>query len=138
NMYFGMKMIARRRALESYGGFEKNRLLLNQNGKHFANVAHLLGVALEEDCRNLVAADLDGDGRIDLAMTSQHALPESKEKLRVFRNEIREEGNWIAFSFREESGHISPIGATISLRGEGFKKVAAVVTGDSFRSQHPL
>jgi enediyne biosynthesis protein E4 len=138
NMYFGMKMIARRRASESYGGFEKNRLLLNLNGAHFANVAHLLGLALEADCRNLVAADLDGDGKIDLAMISQHALPEIKETLRVFRSEIAEQGNWITFSFREQPGCISPIGATINLRGAGFKKVAAVVTGGSFRSQHPL
>jgi hypothetical protein len=138
NMYFGMKMIARRRALESYGGFEKNRLLLNQSGTNFVNVAHLLGVALEDDCRNLVAADLDADGRIDLAMTSQHAVPISKEKLRVFRNKIAEQGNWIAFSFREEPGHISPIGATVTVRGGGFQKVTAVVTGGSFRSQHPL
>jgi hypothetical protein len=138
NLYFGMKMTARRQASESYGGFEKNRLLLNRDGTHFVNVAHLLGVALEDDCRNLVTADLDGDGKIDLAMTSQHALPEAKEKLRVFRNEIAEQGNWIAFSFREEPGHISPIGATVSIPAAGFKKVAAVVTGDSFRSQHPL
>lgn len=138
NLYFAMKMSARRQALESYGGFEKNRLLLNQNGAHFASVAHLLGVALEEDCRNLVATDLDGDGDIDLAMTSQHALPESQEKLRIFRNEMAEQGNWIAFSFREEPGRPSPLGATVSLRGEGFQKIAALVTGDSFRSQHPL
>ncbi len=138
NLYFGMKMNTRRQASESYGGFEKNRLLLNQNGTHFVSVAHLLGVALEDDCRNLVAADLDGDGNIDLAMTSQHAVPISKEKLRVFRNAIGEQGNWIAFSFREEPGHISPIGATVSLRGAGLKKVAAVVTGGSFRSEHPL
>ncbi len=138
SLYFGMKMAARRQALESYGGFEKNRLLLSQSGTRFANIAHVLGVALEEDCRNLAAADLDGDGDIDLAMTSQHALPTVQEKLRVFRNDLAEQGHWIAFSFREEAGHLSPIGATVSLRGKGFQKVAAVVTGGSFRSQHPL
>jgi hypothetical protein len=138
NLYFGTKMIARRQALESYGGFEKNRMLLNQGGTNFVNAAHLLGVALEADCRNLVAADLDGDGRTDLVMTSQHALPETKEKLRVFRNEIADQGNWIAFSFREELGHISPIGTTVNLRGAAFKKTAVIVTGDSFRSQHPM
>src|SRR5262249_15187748 len=42
NMYFGMKMMARRKASVSYGGFEKNRLFLNQNGTHFVNIAHLL------------------------------------------------------------------------------------------------
>jgi enediyne biosynthesis protein E4 len=141
NMYFGMKMIARRRALESFGGFEKNRLLLNQNGTGFLNVAHLLGVALEDDCRNLVAADLDGDGgdgRSDLVMISQRAVPKAKETLRIFRNEIAGQGNWIAFSFREEPGRISPIGATVTVRGAGVDKAVAVVTGGSFRSQHPL
>ncbi len=138
NMYFGMKMIARRKASVSYGGFEKNRLLLNQHGMRFTNVAHLLGVALEDDCRNVVAADLDQDGRIDLAMISEHAVPVSKEKLRIFKNEIAEQGNWIAFSFREEPGHVSPLGASVSVKREGVQKVAAIVTGDSFRSQHPL
>lgn len=138
NLYFGMKMIARRKALESYGGFEKNRMLLNQNGQRFASVGHLLGVALENDCRNLVAADLDGDGRIDLALTSQQAVPISKEALRIFRNEIAEQGNWIAFSLREEPGRISPVGATVRLSGAGSQKTAAIVTGGSFRSQHPL
>ncbi len=138
NMYFGTKMLARRRTSESYGGFEKNRLLLNQKGKGFLNVAHLLGVALEEDCRNLVAVDLDGDGQSDLAMISQHAVPEAKEKLRIFRNEISERGHWIAFSFREEPGRISPIGTSVTVSGADFRKVAAIVTGGSFRSQHPL
>ena len=141
-MYFGTKMNARRRASVSFGGFDKNRLLLNQtgnqDGRGFVNVAHLFGVALEDDCKNLVAADLNGDGRSDLAMISQHAVPEAHEKLRVFRNEIPEQGNWIAFSFREEPGRVSPIGATITLRAAGFRKVAAIVTGGSFRSQHPL
>jgi enediyne biosynthesis protein E4 len=73
-----------------------------------------------------------------LAMTSQYAVPITKEKLRVFRNDLAEQGNWIAFSFHEEPGRISPIGATVSLRGAGVNKVAAVVTGGSFRSQHPL
>ena len=125
-LYFKIKMIARRQASESYGGFEKNRLLLNQDGKHFANVAHLLGVALEADCPNLVAVDLEGNGKIDLAMISQQAFPEAKFQLRLFRNEIPEQGNWIAFSFQEAAGHISPIGATVRLSGPGFTKVATV------------
>src|SRR5688500_2201340 len=109
NMYFGMKMMGRRRTCESIVRFEKNRLLLNQNatqeGGGFLNVAHLFGVALENDCRNLVAADLDGDGRNDLAMISQHAVS-GNEKLRVFRNEIEDGGNRFAFFFREETGRI--------------------------------
>jgi hypothetical protein len=95
-------------------------------------------VAFEADCPNLVAVDLEGNGKTDLAMISQQAFPETKFHLRLFRNEIPEQGNWIAFSFQEAPGHISPIGATVRLSSPGFTNVATVVTGDSFRSQHPL
>jgi hypothetical protein len=98
----------------------------------------LLGVALEADCRTLVAADLDGDGRQDLAFTTEHGLPAHKEKLHIFHNTMAEQGNWIEFSFREEPGHRSPIGAQVLLTAVGLKKTGAIVTGDSFRSQHPV
>src|SRR5439155_16687413 len=54
----------------SYGGFEKNRLYLNQHGESFVEIGHLAGVALEQDSRNVVADDLDGDGRVDLLVTT--------------------------------------------------------------------
>jgi hypothetical protein len=134
---FAQKNNDRRRASESFGGYDKNRLFLNRNGAEFINVAHLLGVALESDCRNLVAADLNADGRIDLIMTSQHSLAPVTETIRVFQNDLTETGNWIAFAFRDEPGHRSPIGAQVVLQSAGTKKIAALVTGDSFRSQHP-
>lgn len=137
SLYFDIKSMKRRVASESYGGYEKNRLYLNRGGTNFTDVAHLLGVAIENDCRNLVAADLDGDGRIDLALTTEHAMPAHKEKLRVFRNALAEHGQWIAISFREETGRLSPIGAQVLLSAHGLKKIATIVTGDSFRSQHP-
>jgi hypothetical protein len=137
NAYFQIKLGKRQMASESYGGYEKNRLYLSRGGTNFNDVAHLLGIAFENDCRNLVAADLDGDGRVDLAFTTEQALPEPKEGLRIFRNAIENHGNWIGFSFREEPGRRSPIGAQVLLNGPGLKKIAAVVTGDSFRSQHP-
>jgi enediyne biosynthesis protein E4 len=136
-VYFQKKQMNRLNASESYGGYEKNRLYLNHGGTNFNEVAHLLGVALEYDGRNLVATDFDGDGRVDLAFTTEHGLPSHKQKLHVFRNAIKDKGNWVAFSFREEPGRRSPIGAQVLLRGAGLKKVAALVTGDSFRSQHP-
>jgi hypothetical protein len=127
----------RRRASESFGGFDKNRLFLNHGGKEFVNAAHLLGVALENDCRNFVATDVNNDGRMDLIITSQNSLPPVTETIRVFRNDIAEQGNWIAFTFRDEPGHRSPLGAQVILQAAGMKKIGALVTGDSFRSQHP-
>src|SRR5207247_10323288 len=54
----------------SFGGYEKNRLYLNQRGGSFLEIGHLMGVALETDSRDVVADDLDGDGRVDLLLTT--------------------------------------------------------------------
>lgn len=137
-LYFDIKQTKRRNASESYGGFEKNRLYLSRGEKDFADVAHLFGLATESDGRNVVATDLDGDGRVDLAFIAEHAVPTHKQRLNVFRNVIAERGNWIGFSFREETGRRSPIGAQVMVNAGGLKKVAAIATGDSFRTQHPL
>jgi hypothetical protein len=121
----------------SYGGYEKNRLCLNRRGESFVEIGQLMGVALEEDSRNVVADDLDGDGRIDLVVTTFEVWPEQKQTLRVYKNTLRDCGNWIGFRFREEAGGGSPVGVQVALRANGHRAVRHLVTGDSFRSQHP-
>ncbi len=120
----------------SYGGYEKNRLYLNQQGKSFVEAGHLLGVALEEDCRNVVTDDLDGDGRMDLVVTTFEAWPEVKQTLRVFQNALSDAGNWIGFRFREEGSGKSPVGVRVTLRFPDHSVVGQIVAGDSYRSQH--
>src|SRR5712671_6280549 len=53
--YFQSKWARTRGSGESYGGYEKNRLYLNQEGASFLEIGHLMGVALEEDSRCVVA-----------------------------------------------------------------------------------
>src|SRR5204862_4660637 len=65
----------------SYGGYEKNRLYLNQRRESFVEIGHLAGVALEQDSRNVVAEDLDGDGRVDLLVTTLEVWPQTKQTL---------------------------------------------------------
>jgi len=57
----------------SYGGYERNRLFLNQGGASFVEICHLMGVALPADSRNVVGDDLDGDVRTDLLVTTFEA-----------------------------------------------------------------
>ena len=120
----------------SYGGYEKNRLYLNQQGASFLEAGHLLGVALEEDSRDVVTDDLDGDGRVDLLVTTFEAWPQEKQTLRVYKNTLEDGGNWIGFRLREQGGGVSPAGARVTLRYAGHTTVRQIVTGDSYRSQH--
>ncbi|MSU22007.1 MAG: CRTAC1 family protein [Pedosphaera sp.] len=134
--YFGSKIARTRGRGFSYGGYEKNRLYLNERGQSFLEIGHLMGVALEQDSRNVVADDLDGDGRVDLIVTTFEAWPEAKQTVRVFKNTLEDSGNWIGFRLREQGGGVSPMGARITLRHAGGAMTRQIVTGDSFRSQH--
>ena len=120
----------------SYGGYEKNRLFLNQRAESFFEIGHLAGVSLEEDSRNVVADDLDGDGRVDLVVTTLEVWPEVKQTLRIFKNGLPDCGHWIGFRFREEGASKSPVGVRVIIRYSGRKAVRQIVTGDSHRSQH--
>lgn len=120
----------------SYGGYDKNKLFLNREGGEFVEVAHLFGVALEEDCRNVVADDLDCDGRVDLLVTTFEAWPQKRQTLRVFRNLIQKRGNWISVRLSPNVKGCSPIGASVTIEAGGLHTTKPVVTGDSHRTQH--
>ncbi len=136
DVYFLSKANRRVGNNQSFGGHEQNRFYLNQRGDRFIEVGYLLGVSLVEDSRAVVADDLDGDGRLDLLLTTFEAWPETKQTLRVYRNNMTATGNWIGFLFREEGGSRSPVGATVTLRHAGGIVTRQLVTGDSHRSQH--
>lgn len=120
----------------SYGGYEKNRLYWNQQGDSFLEIGSLAGVALEQDSRNVVADDLDGDGRVDLVVTTFEVWPETKQTLQVFKNTLEGGGHWIGFRFREQGAGRSPVGARVTINYNGRSAVRQIVTGDSHRSQH--
>ncbi|PYL00501.1 MAG: hypothetical protein DME19_04875 [Verrucomicrobia bacterium] len=134
--YFMGKFSRTRGTGWSYGGYEKNRLYLNQRGGSFIEVAHLLDVALEEDSRCVVSDDLDGDGQPDLLLTTFEVWPEEKQTLRIYKNTLANSGHWIGFRFREEGGGKSPMGARVTIHYGGRSAVREIVTGDSSRAQH--
>jgi hypothetical protein len=121
----------------SYGGYEKNRFFLNQHAESFLEIGHLAGVSLEDDSRDVVAADLDGDGRVDLVLTTASIWPHPKQTLQIFQNQVPDAGHWIGFRFHEEGPGKSPVGARVRITYGGHTAVLQIVTGDSHRSQHP-
>jgi hypothetical protein len=120
----------------SYGGFEKNRLFLNQAGKGFLEAGYLMGVSLEEDCRCVASDDLDGDGRLELLVTSLRTWPRMEQALHLFPNFTAHAGNWIGVRLREAGSGLSPVGAKVILTTSARRQTRWLVTGDSYRSQH--
>jgi hypothetical protein len=120
----------------SYGGYEKNRLFWNRQGKSFIDVGHLGGVSLEQDTRNVVADDLDGDGRVDLLVTTFEIWPKPKQTLQIYRNQLVGDGHWIGFQLHEQGSGKSPVGAKVTLSYSEKKATRQILTGDSHRSQH--
>jgi len=120
---------------QSYGGYEKNRLFVNESAMSFLEAAHLFGVAIEEDCRNVLSDDLDGDGKLDLIFATFQEWPEHRQGVHIFQNRWEHTGNWIGVRLRETSRGYSPAGATIVLTSATGKQTRQIVTGDSYRSQ---
>ncbi len=126
----------------SYGGYEKNRLLSNQNGNGFQEVGYLMGVALGADCRNVVSEDLDNDGKVDLVVRTDQIWPKEEQRLIVYRNkglntrrERDKARHWIGVRLPVRSGSGATTGATIRLQTSRGSQVRHVVTGDSYRAQ---
>lgn len=121
----------------SYGGYEKNRLLLNDGKGHFDEIGYLAGVGLEVDCRNLVSADLDADGLMDLVLTTSSVWPRGRQSLVVLQNASDTKGHWIGVHLRQRIGGVSVLNAEIRLEASDLSQSRRIVSGDSHRSQHP-
>jgi enediyne biosynthesis protein E4 len=135
-LYFKEKFRRTRGRGHSYGGYEYDRLYLNQNGRSFLEVGHPFGVSAQRDSRNVVTEDLNRDGRVDLLVTSFEHWPKANQTLRVYLNELGSSGNWIGFRIDGARGDPSSIGVQVKLRYAGKEWVNEIVTGDSYRSQH--
>lgn len=134
--YFTSKLGRTRGHGMSYGGYEKNRLYLNLAGREFVEVAHLFGVAIEQDSRNLVVDDFDGDGRVDLIFTTFEAWPRKQQTVQVWRNVLPDVGNWVALRPGKRPTERADFGGRVVLSASGREVSRWIVTGDSHRSQH--
>jgi hypothetical protein len=124
---------------ESWNGFEHDVLYMNENGRGFVNVAHLVGVAFEFDARNVLGDDFDGDGKVDLVVIERHRHG-AANYLHLLKNAWPTTFNWVGVRLAETRPGFSPAGAEVRVLtgGEGGRgvQVGRIVTGDSYQSQH--
>jgi hypothetical protein len=135
DLFFRTLQTKYRGAGQSYGGFEKNRFFLNESGRRLTEMGYLMGVSLEQDCRNVVADDLDGDGKLDLLVTSFQSWPQVKQELHLFPNFMPTSNHWIGVRLRETRPGFSPIGARVVIWAGPRRQEHRFVIGDSYRSQ---
>ena len=128
----------------SWDGFQANRFLLNRNGQGFDELGYLLDVAFTADCRQVVAADMDRDGRCDLLITRiggtnglihNPSLRNSPPALYGLRNiwEPARENHWIGVDLQGTN----VFGACLNVETTDRKFIVCHVSGDSPGTQHP-
>ena len=120
----------------SYGGYEKNRLLLNRGNRSLDDVAFLMNASHEIDSRNVASGDIDGDGRLDLFFTHFTVWPEPSQGLLMARNLWTGDNRWVGFRLSRSAGCPSLNGTRVRLRVGGRDQWRTIVNGDSYRSQH--
>ncbi|HAB16920.1 MAG TPA: hypothetical protein DCE44_10770 [Verrucomicrobiales bacterium] len=130
DLYFRTAAGRRQADQASYGGWQNNVLLLGDGTQGWTDVAWLWGVAVPADCRNHAAEDLDGDGRLDLVVTTQEEWPERRQRLLIFHNESPAQ-SWIGFKL---SGPF-PSGARFELETSAGSQTRWCLTGDGYRTQ---
>ncbi|MBL9175070.1 MAG: CRTAC1 family protein [Verrucomicrobiales bacterium] len=129
--YFRTAAGRRLAAAASYGGWQDNQLRLGSPAGESPDVAWLLGFAEPADSRNLVAADLDLDGRLDLVVTTQEGWPAPRQRLLVYRNQV-DAGDWAGILLDG-----MPTGTRVELDPGERAYSRWILTGDGFRSQGP-
>jgi hypothetical protein len=137
NMMFGLARKTVWLTGMSWNGFEHNHLFMNDGDGGYRNLAFLFGAAIEDDCRAVIADDLDRDGNVDLlvhALVREGRLTKGR-RFDVLWNRGVSKHHWIGVTLRGATG--APVlGAMVTMTAGDLKQTAAVATGDSFLAQH--
>lgn len=114
----------------SQSGFQPNRMWLNDGAGHFRDVARYTGSDVTLDSRSVATADLWNRGALDLIVANQNG------RLLIFRNNVKKENHWIAFSLEGTHGNPSAIGAIVDLNWDSKSQMQVVSGGIGFCSQN--
>jgi hypothetical protein len=137
NNYFESKQLKFRQSGASYGGHERNRFFLNQGGEKWLEVAYLFGLAMPQDCRNVVSADLDLNGTLDLVVTTFELWPNERQVLHIFPNFHKSEHHWIGLTPQASRDYPPLMGGKLIIQTPEGSITRPILSGDGYRSQSP-
>jgi hypothetical protein len=135
-------MIAGRQGY-SWNPFEHKALLVNDGGTGFIDAAFPMGLGQEWDGRAVIAADFDGDGRMDVLTVEERRSdyldvdPDPAPVLHIFRNQMEGTGHWLDVLVKQAPGR-AVLGARVTVSAGGRERPAVVVSGESLMSQSPV
>jgi hypothetical protein len=92
---------------------------------------------MPEDCRNVVAADFDGNGLPDLAVTTFELWPDERQVMHLFPNFHQTKNHWIGFKLRESKDWPPLMGAQLQIKYQNKTLTRPIITGDGYRTQSP-
>jgi enediyne biosynthesis protein E4 len=136
--YFDVALRGLNSGKTSWAGYQHNTFFIDVGTNNYVNAAFLMGVAHESDCRAVVSADFNEDGRPDLVVTEakwQGTPNIMRHRLLVHLNQIATGNHWIGVRLARRDGPVT--GAKVIATTQGESRMATIVTGDSFQSQQP-
>jgi len=114
----------------SFNGNERSHLWLGAGGVNFVDLSHTAGADSPLDGRSAVAADLDGDGDMDLFV---HNIQRARHQ--VFRNEGG--GRSLELRLRATDSQWEAIGAEVVVEGPAGPVAQVLARGAGFASCAP-
>ena len=121
----------------SWSGREPNTLFQNRGDgadgtATFDEVGDVAGLYLRLDSRGAAAADLDGDGDLDLMVYNRN-----NPTIKVYRNDTPVQGRVALVDLVGTQSEILASGAQATLRCDGVEQLRQVELGSGFLSQAP-
>ena len=110
---------------------EEALLLLNDRGRRFVNVSHLLGPDFQEKFvgRGSAAGDYDNDGDVDLLVLNLNDRP------RLLRNDGGNRRNWVMIRLVGTTSNGDGIGSRVRLTAGGIAQTRLRVSTSGYLSQ---
>ena len=116
------------------GHAQPPQLFLNQGNGTFRDVSAQAGTAFSQPrvARGLAYGDFDGDGDIDILMTTNNGAPV------LFRNDVSSGNRSVRFRLVGTKSNRDAIGAVVRIFHQGTSQSRVVRTGSSYLSQSEL